>query len=173
MTVRTMHVLGTDVQRETVLDALTQPGAQGRYVRARYSQTPPGHREALEGTSSLTVPPCSQSCPARWLKPQSNSLVPSTRLRLCPHHARAPSRRDKASGRAHNPTHPCQRVCCARNQGGCRTGPSADRAGRSAWRSSRGPAPDLLCPLCLLGRELSGIQRRFVSRSFSPFLGAC
>ena len=42
-------------------------------------------------------------------------------------HARAASRRDQASGRAHNPTHPCQRVCCAGNQGGCGAGTSADR----------------------------------------------
>ena len=30
-------------------------------------------------------------------------------------HARAASRADQASGRAHNPTHACQRVCCAGN----------------------------------------------------------
>jgi hypothetical protein len=35
---------------------IDSPGVQGRCGRARYSQTPPGHREALEGTS-LTVPP--------------------------------------------------------------------------------------------------------------------
>ena len=34
---------------------------------------------------------------------------------------------DQASGRAHNPTHPCQRLCCAGNQGGCGAGTSADR----------------------------------------------
>ena len=42
-------------------------------------------------------------------------------------HARAASRADQASGRAHNPTHPCQRVCGAGNQGGCGAGTSADR----------------------------------------------
>ena len=42
-------------------------------------------------------------------------------------HARAASRADQASGRAHNPTHACQRVCCAGNQGGCGAGTSADR----------------------------------------------
>ena len=42
-------------------------------------------------------------------------------------HARAASRRDQASGRAHNPTHPCQRLCGAGNQGGCGAGTSADR----------------------------------------------
>ena len=34
---------------------------------------------------------------------------------------------DQASGRAHNPTHPCQRLCGAGNQGGCGAGTSADR----------------------------------------------
>ena len=34
---------------------------------------------------------------------------------------------DQASGRAHNPTHPCQRVCRAGNQGRCGAGTSADR----------------------------------------------
>ena len=42
-------------------------------------------------------------------------------------HARAASRADQASGRAHNPTHPCQRIRCAGNQGGCGAGTSADR----------------------------------------------
>ena len=44
-----------------------------------------------------------------------------------PGYARAAPRADQASGRAHNPTHPCQRVCCAGNQGGCGAGTSADR----------------------------------------------
>ena len=43
-------------------------------------------------------------------------------------HSRAASRADPASGRAHNSTHACQRVCCAGNQGGCRAGTSADRS---------------------------------------------
>ena len=34
---------------------------------------------------------------------------------------------DQASGRAHNPAHPRQRVCGAGNQGGCGAGTSADR----------------------------------------------
>ena len=34
---------------------------------------------------------------------------------------------DQASGRADNPTHACQRLCRARNQGGCGAGTSADR----------------------------------------------
>ena len=34
---------------------------------------------------------------------------------------------DQASGRAHNPTHACQRLCRAGNQGGCGAGTSADR----------------------------------------------
>ena len=38
------------------------------------------------------------------------------------------SRADQASGRAHNPTHPCQRVCSTGNQGGCGTGASTDRS---------------------------------------------
>ena len=42
-------------------------------------------------------------------------------------HARAASRTDQASGRAHNPAHACQRVCRAGNQGGCGAGTSADR----------------------------------------------
>ena len=37
------------------------------------------------------------------------------------------SRADQASGRAHKPAHACQRVCCARNQGGRRAGTSPDR----------------------------------------------
>ena len=44
-----------------------------------------------------------------------------------PAHARAASRADQASGRAHNPTHARQRLCRARNQGGCGAGTSADR----------------------------------------------
>ena len=43
-------------------------------------------------------------------------------------HAGAASRADQASGRAHNPTHPCQRLCRRRNQGGCGAGTFADRA---------------------------------------------
>ena len=42
-------------------------------------------------------------------------------------HARAASRADQASGRAHNSTPPCQRLCGAGNQGGCGAGTSADR----------------------------------------------
>ena len=42
-------------------------------------------------------------------------------------HAGAASRADQATSRAHNPTHACQRICCARNQGGCGAGTSADR----------------------------------------------
>ena len=42
-------------------------------------------------------------------------------------HARAAPRADQASGRAHNPADPCQRICCAGNQGGCGAGASADR----------------------------------------------
>ena len=34
-------------------------------------------------------------------------------------HSRAASRADQASGRAYNPTHACQRICRAGNQGGC------------------------------------------------------
>ena len=37
-------------------------------------------------------------------------------------HAGAASRADQASGRAHHPTHPCQRLCRRRNQGGCGAG---------------------------------------------------
>ena len=42
-------------------------------------------------------------------------------------HSRAASRTDQASGRAHNPAHPCQRLCCAGNQGGCGACTAADR----------------------------------------------
>ena len=42
-------------------------------------------------------------------------------------HAGAASRADQASGRAHNPTHPRQRLCRAGNQGGCGAGTLADR----------------------------------------------
>ena len=35
----------------------------------------------------------------------------------------------KLQARAHNPTHPCQGVCGARNQGGCGAGASTDRTG--------------------------------------------
>jgi hypothetical protein len=46
---------------------------------------------------------------------------------ICPDRALAGyggvvSRADQASSRAHSPTHPCQRVCCRRNQGGCGAG---------------------------------------------------
>ena len=41
--------------------------------------------------------------------------------------AGAASRADQASGRAHKPTHACQRLCRAGNQGGCGAGTSADR----------------------------------------------
>ena len=54
----------------------------------------------------------------------------------------------------HNPTAPCQRVCCAGNQGGCGASASADRTSRSAGRTSRRPAAAVLGPLRLLGREL-------------------
>ena len=39
-----------------------------------------------------------------------------------PAYSRTASRADQASGRAHNPTHSCQRICGAGNQGGCRSG---------------------------------------------------
>ena len=42
-------------------------------------------------------------------------------------HARATSRADQASGRAHNPTHPCQRIRRAGDQGGRGAGTSVDR----------------------------------------------
>ena len=45
-----------------------------------------------------------------------------------PAHARAASRADQASGRAHNPTHPRQRVCRTGNQGGGGAGTFADRS---------------------------------------------
>ena len=80
-------------------------------------------------------------------------------------HARAASRADQASGRAHNPTHACQRVCGAGNQGGCGAGTFADRTSRSARRASRRPAAVVLGPLWLLGRELCGIQWRRDARS--------
>ena len=41
--------------------------------------------------------------------------------------SRAASRRDQASGRAHNPTPARQRLCGAGNQGGCLSGRAADR----------------------------------------------
>ncbi len=59
-------------------------------------------------------------------KPLSSSRVRSARSRPCPH-ARAASRTDQASGRAHNPAHPYQRLCGAGNQGGCGAGAFADR----------------------------------------------
>ena len=77
-----------------------------------------------------------------------------------PGHARAAPRADQASGRAHNATHPRQRLCRARNQGGRGAGAFADRTGRSARRASRRPAAVVLGPLRLLGRELCGVQRR-------------
>ena len=42
-------------------------------------------------------------------------------------HPGAASRADQASGRAHHPAHPCQRLCRAGNQGGRGAGTSADR----------------------------------------------
>ena len=48
----------------------------------------------------------------RWLKQRRSLPVPSTRSRPCLP-PRAASRADQASGRAHNPTYPCQRVCRA------------------------------------------------------------
>ena len=87
-------------------------------------------------------------------------------------HARAASRADQASGRAHNPTHACQRVCCAGNQGGCGAGTSADRTSRSARRASRRPAAVVLGPLRLLGRELRGVQRRCDARAAAAVPGA-
>ena len=44
-------------------------------------------------------------------------------------HARAASRADQASGRAHKLPHACQRICRAGNQGGRGAGASADRTG--------------------------------------------
>ena len=77
-------------------------------------------------------------------------------------YACAASRADQASGRAHNSAHPCQRICCAGNQGGRGAGTSADRTSRSARRASRRPAAVVLGPLRLLGCELRGVQRRHV-----------
>jgi hypothetical protein len=54
------------------------------------------------------------------MKPQLSSPAPSIRSHLAGH-ARAASRADQASGRAHNPTHACQRIA-RRNQGGCGAG---------------------------------------------------
>ena len=42
-------------------------------------------------------------------------------------HSGVASRADRTSGRAHNPTHPRQRVCGAGNQSGCAASTSADR----------------------------------------------
>ena len=68
--------------------------------------------------------------------------------------------------------HPCQRVCGAGNQGGCGAGTSADRTSRSARRASRRPAAVVLGPLRLLGRELSGVQRRCDARACGAVPGA-
>ena len=46
---------------------------------------------------------------------------------------------DQASGRAHNPTHPYQRICGAGNQGGCGAGTNADRAGGSVGEPPEDP----------------------------------
>src|SRR5580704_3821146 len=43
-------------------------------------------------------------------------------------HGGAAPRADQASGRADHPTHPHQRLCCRRNQGGCGAGTFADQA---------------------------------------------
>ena len=86
-------------------------------------------------------------------------------------HARAASRGDQASGRAHNPTHPCQRLCRAGDQGGCGAGTSADRTSGSARRASRRPTAVVLGPLRLLGCELGGIQRRRFARACGAVLG--
>ena len=61
---------------------------------------------------------------------------------------------DQVSGRAHNATHPRQRICGAGNQGGCGAGTSADRTSGSAWGASRRPVAVVLGPLRLLDREL-------------------
>ena len=71
-----------------------------------------------------------------------------------------------------NPTHPRQRVCSARNQGGGGAGTSADRTSRSARRASRRPAAVVLGPLRLLGRELCSVQRRRDARACGAVPGA-
>ena len=71
-----------------------------------------------------------------------------------------------------HPTHPCQRLCCRRNQGGYGTCTFAYRAGRSAGRASRRPAAAVLGPLGLLGSEQCGIQSRCLSRSRGAVPGA-
>ena len=43
------------------------------------------------------------------------------------HHSRFASRADQATGRAHNPTNPCQRAAAPRDQGGCGEGAPANR----------------------------------------------
>ena len=70
---------------------------------------------------------------------QSSSRVHSTRLRALPTTPSLRREADQASGRAYNPAHPRQRVCCAGNQSGRRTRASADRTSRSARRAPEDP----------------------------------
>ena len=80
-------------------------------------------------------------------------------------YACAAPRADQASGRAHNSTHPRQRICGAGNQGGCGARTSADRTSGSARRASRRSVAVVLSPLQLLGRELCSIQWRRDARA--------
>ena len=87
-------------------------------------------------------------------------------------HSRVAPPTDQASSRAHNPTRPCQRVCCAGNQGGAGASPSDDRTSRSARRASRRPTAVVLSPLRLLAGELHSIQRRRRARACGAVLSA-
>ncbi len=74
---------------------------------------------------------------------------------------------DQASGRAHNPAHPRQRLRGAGNQGVRGAGTPADRTSRSARRAARRPAAVILCPLWRLGRQQRGVRRRQAARACS------
>ena len=98
--------------------------------------------------------------------------------RACPdrdlaRHARAASRADQASGRAHNPTHTSQRICSAR-----KPRRRSERArllieqAESAGRACRRPLAVVLGPLRLLGRELRSVQRRRGARARGAVPGA-
>ena len=133
--------------------ALVQDAAYGTLLReprralhARIAETIENHfPEIAENQPELLARHCTEAgliekAALLWGKAGQRSLARSALVEAadaahaCPGsdcglacHARAASRTDQASGRAHHPAHPCQRPCCAGNQGGCGARTSADR----------------------------------------------
>jgi class 3 adenylate cyclase len=99
----------------------------------------------------------------------SRALLRSRRCRPRP---RCVAKRS-ASSRTHTCTPSCQRICSARNQGGCGASTSTDRASQSSRRATRRSAAAVLDPLRRLDRELHCVQRRHLSQCCGAGPNAC